>query len=94
MTSTEVVSGQTVTIQMKSAWLSKINWTQVVGVGASVLVLATSGKVDIPLEQQALIVVAIQAIQGVVTWAFKTFWTPTVTPASASFSGLKTVTTD
>lgn len=81
-------------VETKSAWLSKINWTQAVAVGASVLVLATGGKVDIPLEQQAQIVVAISAVQGIVTWVLKTWFTPTVTPASASMSGQKTITLD
>lgn len=81
-------------VRTKSAWLSKINWTQAVAVGASALVMATGGKVDIPLEQQLQIVAAIQAAQGVATWIFKTWFTPTVTPASESMSGQKTVTID
>ena len=81
-------------VETKSAWLSKINWTQVVGIGASVAVFATGGKIDIPLEQQTEIVVAIQAVQGVATWVLKTWFTPTITPASASESGQKTMTID
>ena len=92
--STSVVSGQTVTIETRSAWLSKINWTQVIGLLASVLVFATGGKIDIPLEQQTEVVLAIQALQGLVTWVFKTWFTPTITPASASASGQKTLTLD
>ena len=93
-TSSSVVSGQTVTIETRSAWLSKINWTQAVAVTASMIVLLTGGKVDIPPEVQAQIVVGIGVLQGIVTWVFKTWFTPTVTPASISRSGLKTVTTD
>jgi hypothetical protein len=81
-------------VQTKSAWLSKINWTQAVAIGASVLVIATGGKVDIPLEQQLQIVAGIQAVQGLTTWVFKTWFTPTVTPASLSPTGEKTVTLD
>ena len=83
-----------VRVETKSAWLSKINWTQAVGLAASVLVFATGGKIDIPLEQQTEIVLAIQAIQGLATWVLKTWWTPTVTPASASMSGIKTIKLD
>ena len=83
-----------VRIETKSAWLSKINWTQAVGIGASVLVLVTGGTVDIPVQTQAEIVLAIQAVQSIATWIFKTWFTPTVTPASASMSGEKTVTLD
>lgn len=74
----------TATVDVRSAWLSKINWTQAVGVGASLLVLTTGGKVNIPLEQQAGIVVAIQALCGVITWALKTFGHPTVTASQAA----------
>lgn len=94
MTSTEVISGQTVTLETKSAWLSKINWTQAVGLTCQILVFATGGKIDIPVEQQVAIVVLIGAIQSIATWVLKTWFTPTVTPASISRSGLKTVTTD
>jgi hypothetical protein len=81
-----------VRIETKSAWLSKINWTQFVGLAASVLVFTTG--IDLPLEQQAQVVLAIQALQGIVTWVLKTWWTPTITPASASVSGMKTIKLD
>lgn len=73
-----------VTVPVKSAWTSKINWTQLVGLGASLLVLTTSGKINIPIDQQLAIVAAIQAAQSVVTWAMKTYFTTTVTPSSAA----------
>jgi hypothetical protein len=81
-----------VRVETKSAWLSKINWTQVIGLAASVLVFTTG--IDLPLEQQAQVVLAIQALQGIVTWVLKTWWTPTITPASASASGMKTIKLD
>ena len=85
---------RSIRVETKSAWLSKINWTQAVAIGSSLLVLTTGGKVDIPIEQQAQIVVGITVVQGLVTWALKTFFTPTITPASASMSGEKTLTLD
>lgn len=71
-------------VDVQSAWLSKINWTQAVAIVASLLVFATGGKVNIPVETQVGIVTAIQAISGVVTWVFKTFFTTTITPSSAA----------
>lgn len=74
----------TATVDVKSAWLSQVNWTQAVGIGASVLVVATGGKINIPLTQQLEIVAAIQALQGLATWALKTFSHPSVTPSQAA----------
>jgi hypothetical protein len=77
-------TGNTATVDVKSSWLSKVNWTQAVGIGTSLLVVATGGKVNIPLDQQAEIIVAIQALQGLVTWALRTFAAPTITPSQAA----------
>lgn len=71
-------------VDVKSSWVSKINWTQVVGIGASALVLATGGKVNIPPEVQAEIIASIGAVQGIVTWVLKTWFTKTITAASAA----------
>jgi hypothetical protein len=76
------VSTQTAQVDVKSAWASKINWTQAIGIGASALVFATGGKVNIPLEVQGEIVLVIQGVQGIATWVIKTWFTATVTPAS------------
>jgi len=67
-------------VDVRSAWLSKINWTQLIGVGAS---LAAIKGIDVPPEQQVQMVAGIQAIQAVATWAMKTFFTSTITPSSA-----------
>jgi len=72
----------TVRVDIKSAWLSKVNWTQVVGVGATALALVTGNKYQVPADVQVNIVVAIQAAQAVATWVIKTWFTPTVTAAS------------
>lgn len=73
----------TATVDVRSSWFSKVNWTQAVGIGASLVVLATGGKVNIPLTQQGEIIAAIQALQGVVTWALRTFAKPSITPSQA-----------
>jgi len=72
---------QTVEVDVKSAWLSKINWTQTVGVLASILVVF---GIDIPVQTQLAIVGGIQGVVALATWALKTFGTTTVTPSSAS----------
>lgn len=73
----------TVTVETKSAWASKINWTQAVGGAAMVLTFVSGGKVGMTADQQAATVVVIGVIQSVMTWVIKTWFTPTVTPASA-----------
>lgn len=70
-----------VTVDVKSAWLSKINWAQAIGVVASV---AAVFGFDLSPALQVQVVAAIQGIVAVVTWALKTFGTTTVTPSSAA----------
>lgn len=72
---------ETAVVDVKSAWASKINWTQAVAVIASVLVLF---GIDVPPEAQAQIVVAITSVSGIVTWVLKTWFTTSVTPSSAA----------
>jgi hypothetical protein len=69
-----------ISVAVKSAWASKINWTQGVGLLASLLAMR---GVDLPPETQAQIVVAIQAIVSVATWVARTWFTTSVTPAVA-----------
>lgn len=73
-----------VVVDVKSGWLSKVNWTQAIGVVASVAVVLTGGKVNIDLATQGEIVVGIQSIVAVATWALRTFGKPTATPAQAA----------
>lgn len=69
-------------VQVKSAWVSKVNWAQVIGISASALVFFTGGKVNMPPEVQGEVVLGIQAVQAVATWVIKTWFTTTVTPGS------------
>lgn len=71
-------------VTVQSAWLSKINWTQAVAISASALVFLTGGKVNIPIEVQMQIVTGITVAQGIATWIIKTWFTTTITPASAT----------
>lgn len=66
-------------VETKSAWLSKINWTQAIAFLASILVIF---GVDLPPETQVATVAAIQGIQSVVTWVLRTFFTKNITPSS------------
>ena len=71
-------------VDVQSAWASKINWTQAVGILASVITVVSGNKYQIPAETQLAIVATIQGIQGVTSWVFKTWFTKTITPASAA----------
>lgn len=86
------MNGQTpsaVTVPVQTAWLSKINWTQVVGLAATAVTLATAGKYTLPADQQTSLVngltetvVGIQAVVAVATWVFRTWFNGTVSPGS------------
>ena len=67
----------------KSAWFSKINWTQFVGMGATVLALVSANKYNIPPEQQAVLIAGIQGIQSFATWIWRTWFNDTVPPGGA-----------
>lgn len=76
---------ETVRVETKSPWYSKVNWTQVVGIGATALTIVSAGNFDIPAEQQVAIVAGIQSVQSLATWIFKTYYTKTVlTPSLPS----------
>jgi uncharacterized membrane protein len=68
-------------VETKSAWLSKINWVQVVGIMATI---GTTFGIDLPKEDLLNIVVGIQAAVGVVTWVMRTWFTTKLTPSSAA----------
>jgi hypothetical protein len=70
-------------VDVKSAWLSKINWAQALGVLASILVFF---GIDLTPEVQAQLLIVINGIAAVVTWALRTFFTKTVTPSAAAKS--------
>jgi hypothetical protein len=75
----EVQAGQNVVVEAKSAWISKINWTQAISMVAMV---ATYFGINMPADVQAAILAAIVAVSTVVTWILRTWFSPTVTPAS------------
>ncbi len=66
-------------VRVKSAWLSKINWTAAVGVAASIGVIF---GIDLDAQTQLAIVGMIQGAQSLATWIFRTFFNRSVSPAS------------
>ena len=70
---------------IKSSLASKINWTQVVAAGA---ILATMFGFELTPEQQAAIVAVIALIGQVVTAIARTWFTTSITEASAKVAGI------
>lgn len=68
-------------VEVKSAFLSKINWTQLISVLASLLIVF---GINIPPELQAHLAAAITALSAILTIVMKTWFTTTITPASAA----------
>lgn len=66
-------------VAVKSAWFSKINWTQAVSLVGTLLALK---GFNLDAETQVAIVATIQGAQSVATWAFRTFGNRSVSPAS------------
>ncbi len=68
------------TVVAKSAWQSKIVWTQVV----SILAMALSFfGYDLDAQTQTEILAAIIAVNGVITWVLRTFFNNSVSPEMA-----------
>lgn len=69
----------TATVPVKSAWASKINWTQAAAAAVAVLV-----SLGVPIDDQTKtdILTAVVVVQSAATWIIKTWFTPTVTAAS------------
>jgi hypothetical protein len=72
-------------IEIKSAKMSKINWTQLI---AAVAMLLTMFGLDITPEHQAAAVVVIGLISQFATVIWKTWFTTTITRSSAELAGL------
>lgn len=70
-----------VEVAVKSAWWSKVNWTQLIAMIASAGVLF---GLNISPEDQAKIVATIQAVSSLATIIMRTWFTTTITPASAA----------
>lgn len=82
MSNTNVQS--TVTVPVTSPLASKINWTAMVQLVATLLTVFTGGKINLSAEQQVAIIGFIGTIGPVATMLFRTFGTTSVTPQSLS----------
>lgn len=71
----------TVVVGVQSSWVSKINWTSMVGPAVS---LAAFFGLNLSAEELTKVVIGVQALQSIATIIFKTFFTTTVTPSSAA----------
>jgi hypothetical protein len=69
-----------VEVAVKSAWWSKINWVSVVSMVAAAL---TAFGFDFPPEVQAKVAETIIGISGFLTIVLRTWFTTSVTIASA-----------
>ena len=69
----------TAIVPVKPAWQSKINWTQVLSAG---LTLITTNAFGFEAETQVKILAVVQAAQSVATIILRTWFNGTVAPAS------------
>lgn len=74
-------SGDLATVEVKSAWASKVNWTQAIAAGA--MILAYFG-INLDANTQAAVLALIVALQSITTFVIKTWFSPTVTPSSVA----------
>lgn len=72
----------TTVVPIKSAWYSKINWTQAAGVAASVATIVTGHNIQLTPEVITGAVTAIQGVTAVATWIMRTWFNGTVSLAS------------
>ena len=73
---------ETARVPVRSALLSKINWTNVVGMGCTLAVVAGCSKCGLSGEDVAIIGAAIQGVQTAATVVFRTWFNNSVSPAS------------
>ena len=72
----------TALVPIKSAWSSKINWTQAVALTATGTTLVFGPSASLTPEQQLAIVTVIHIIGAVVTWVCRTWFNRSVSPGS------------
>lgn len=78
-------------VETKSAWLSKINWVQI---GQAITTLLTTNAFGLDDATQVKVLAVTTLATNIATIVFKTWFTPTITPASEARSGQKTLTLD
>lgn len=70
----------TVIVEEKSSWFSKVNWAQVLTV---VFTMLAAFGFNVPEDLRVNIMAAVTALGGLVTIIMRTYFTTTITPASA-----------
>lgn len=78
---TEMITPTVATVPVKSAWSSKINWTG--GITLALNMAALFG-LNVPSDVKEATLTGITAVGVVATWVIKTFFTTSITPASAA----------
>ena len=68
-------------VDVKSAWFSKVNWTAAL---SALLTLLVAFGLPLTEEQKAGVLSAVGVIGPVIVMILKTYFTTTVTPASAA----------
>jgi hypothetical protein len=69
-------------VPVTPAITSKINITQVVAVGSSLLTFFFGNDIGLTPAQQAFVVTGITLVQGAVTWVLKTWFTKSIHASS------------
>jgi len=67
-------------VAVKSAWASKINWLQALGAAGTLITTLAAG---LPPDQAAKWTATVAIVTNIATVIIKTWFTTTVTPASA-----------
>lgn len=76
----EIEVEQSAVVDVKSAWVSKVNWTMALGVVFNVLALF---GLNVPEDVRVQIMTLGNSLLFVAGWAIRTFFTTSVTQASA-----------
>jgi len=80
----------TAVVPIASAWVSKINWTQIVAMALSTLVAANPAdilqfiNVTPDPATKMTIILGIQGAQSLATWVLRTYFNGSVSPGSLS----------
>lgn len=71
------------TVDVKSAWASKVNWAQGVAAAAT-FATALIAAANLPAAQAAELTAAVAGIGQLATIIIRTFFTTSITPSSAA----------
>ncbi len=71
----------TATVPVKSAWLSKVNWT---AIGTAVMTLITTNALGLDAATQVKVLSVTTIASNVLTIVFRTFFNGSVSPGSLS----------